>query len=75
MSKVHLGVGEYRFMACGRSGKLGQDKGVVTGVSPRSFRHETKPENRCKTCTAIFLKKRNQQRNSKGLPPVQHMDE
>ena len=75
MSKVHLGIGEYRFLACGRSGKLGQEKGMVTGVSPKAFRHETTPDNRCKTCAAIFLRKRNAQRRDKGLAPVSHMDE
>lgn len=65
--KVHLRNGQGQIApACHLRG--GREHGTVT-LSPASFK-ATEADERCSKCEAVFLKRRNAQRKSACLEPV-----
>jgi hypothetical protein len=78
--KTHLRQGTDTYgrsvPACGLHQVVTRKGGVLNSVqvSPQLFK-TTEPADRCVKCEAVFLRKRNEQRKGKGLPPVSSFDE
>lgn len=48
--KIHYTNNAYGLIACNRSGRSGQSKGIVTGLRMREFLTQFPLEDMCKTC-------------------------